>query len=170
MFYFNKIWYASANSSDSVHGYMHSDISATFHPYPEVMYSHGSAIVPIVSLRLPAAARVRTWVRSCGICGGQSGTGAVLLRILGSPMPIIPPIAPRSGILGQNSGRRTKCTQSQEKKFFIQPVFYEPPLVLLVLILVLLISFQLKVVVHWAVTAPGNKDLLCFEVPARITS
>jgi hypothetical protein len=49
-------------------------------------------------------------------------------------------------------------------------VLYEPPLVLFVLILVFLISPQLKVVVHWAVTAPGNKDLLCFEVPARITS
>jgi len=29
---------------------------------------------------------------------------------------------------------------------------------------------KLRVVVHWAVTARGNKDLLCFEVPARITS
>lgn len=29
---------------------------------------------------------------------------------------------------------------------------------------------KLRVVVHWAITSRGNKDLLCFEVPARITS
>ncbi|XP_023711764.1 NPC intracellular cholesterol transporter 2 [Cryptotermes secundus] len=29
---------------------------------------------------------------------------------------------------------------------------------------------KLKVVVHWALTAPGNRDLLCFNVPAKITS
>ncbi|XP_025833862.1 NPC intracellular cholesterol transporter 2 [Agrilus planipennis] len=29
---------------------------------------------------------------------------------------------------------------------------------------------RLKLVVHWALTAPGNKDILCFEVPARITN
>jgi hypothetical protein len=43
---------------------------------------------------LTAAIRVRAPVRSCGICGGQSGiwTG-FLLRF---PLPIIPPIAPHS--------------------------------------------------------------------------
>jgi len=29
---------------------------------------------------------------------------------------------------------------------------------------------KLRLVVHWAITARGNKDLLCIEVPARITS
>jgi hypothetical protein len=43
-----------------------------------------------------AAARVRSQVRSCGICE-QSGTGAGFLRVLRFPLPIfIPPIAPQS--------------------------------------------------------------------------
>jgi hypothetical protein len=40
-----------------------------------------------------------TWDRvgSCGICGGQGGTGTGLLRVLRFPVPIfIPPIAPQS--------------------------------------------------------------------------
>jgi hypothetical protein len=44
-----------------------------------------------------AAARVRARVRSCGICSGQSGTGAGFLRVLRFPLPIfIPPIALQS--------------------------------------------------------------------------
>jgi hypothetical protein len=35
------------------------------------------AVAQAVSRRLPAAAAlVRAWAKSCGICGGQSGTGA----------------------------------------------------------------------------------------------
>jgi hypothetical protein len=46
----------------------------------------GRAISQAVSRWLPtAAARVRVQVMSCGICGGQSGTGAGLLRVLGFP-------------------------------------------------------------------------------------
>jgi hypothetical protein len=58
----------------------------------------GRATAQAVSRRLPTAAdRVRAQVRSCGICGGQSGTGAGLLRVLGFPLPIlIPPTAPHS--------------------------------------------------------------------------
>jgi hypothetical protein len=56
----------------------------------------GRAIAQAVSRWLPtAAARVRSQVKSCGICGGQSGTGAVFLRILRFPLPtLIPPTAP----------------------------------------------------------------------------
>jgi hypothetical protein len=45
---------------------------------------------------LPTAAapvRVRA---ACGICGGQSGTGAGFLRVFRIPLPIIPPISPLS--------------------------------------------------------------------------
>jgi hypothetical protein len=56
----------------------------------------GRAIAQAVSRWFPTtAARVRSQVRSCGICGGQSGTGAGFLRVLRFPMPIlIPPTAP----------------------------------------------------------------------------
>jgi hypothetical protein len=55
-------------------------------------YSKGSD-----SRRLPtAAARVRAWVITCGIYGGERGTGERFLRVLRYPLPIIPPTAPRS--------------------------------------------------------------------------
>jgi hypothetical protein len=53
----------------------------------------GSAISQTVSRRpLAAEARVRARFNTCGICGGQSGTGQVLLRVLRFfPVNIIPP-------------------------------------------------------------------------------
>jgi hypothetical protein len=58
----------------------------------------GCAMAQTVSRWLPtAAARVRDRVRSCWICGGQSGTGAGFFRVLRFPLSIfIPPIAPQS--------------------------------------------------------------------------
>jgi hypothetical protein len=42
------------------------------------------------------AARVRVRA-ACGVCGGQSGTGAIFLLVLQFPLPIIiPPISPSS--------------------------------------------------------------------------
>jgi hypothetical protein len=57
----------------------------------------GRAVTQAVSRWLPtAAARVRIQA-ACGVCGGQSGTGAGFLRVLRFPLPIIiPPISPSS--------------------------------------------------------------------------
>jgi hypothetical protein len=61
-------------------------------------YLKDRAIAQAVSRWLPtAAARVRAWVRSCGISGGQSGAVGGSLRVLRFPLPIfIPPISPQS--------------------------------------------------------------------------
>jgi hypothetical protein len=68
---------------------------------------------------LTAVAQVQAWVRSCGICGGQSDNGAGFLRVLRFPMPINPLIIPHSSssiIQSQynrpNSGWCAKWTQS----------------------------------------------------------
>jgi hypothetical protein len=65
----------------------------------------GRTVAQAVRRWLPtAAARVR--VRpACGVCGGQSGTGAGFLRVLQLPLPIIPPISlssqsPGAGTIG----------------------------------------------------------------------
>jgi hypothetical protein len=81
----------------------------------------GRVIAKAVSRRLPtAAARFRSQVKLCGICGGRRGTGVRFLRVLRFPLPIfILPTAPHSSpsiIRGwynrPSSGRRTKWTQS----------------------------------------------------------
>jgi hypothetical protein len=58
----------------------------------------GRAIAQAVSRRLPTAViRVRSPVKSCGICGGQSGTGAGFLQVLRFLLPfLIPSTTPHS--------------------------------------------------------------------------
>jgi hypothetical protein len=56
-------------------------------------FSPERAIVQAVSPRLPTtAARVRAQVRSCGICGGQSGTRAGFLLVHWFPLPFVIPL------------------------------------------------------------------------------
>jgi hypothetical protein len=56
----------------------------------------GRAVAQAVSRWLPTAAAPVRARAACGVCGGQSGTGAGFLRVLRSPLPIIPPISPSS--------------------------------------------------------------------------
>jgi hypothetical protein len=58
----------------------------------------GRAVAQQVSRRFPTAAvRVLAQIRSCGICGEQSGTGVGFLRVSSVPLPmLIPPTAPHS--------------------------------------------------------------------------
>jgi hypothetical protein len=97
-----------------------SNLPWTWDSSVSYLTTQGRAIAQAVSRRLPTAAvRVRAQVKSCGICGGQSDTGAGFLRVLRFPILIlIPPTAPHSSSIIQgwynraNSGRRTKWTQS----------------------------------------------------------
>jgi hypothetical protein len=67
-------------------------------------------------------ARIRVQVRSCGICGGQIGTGEDFLRVFRFPFPVlIPPTAPQSSVNRSwysrpTSGRRSKWTLSPQNK------------------------------------------------------
>jgi hypothetical protein len=86
--------------------YLHTVISVrkyTIYMLPRYMHGHllqfqGRDIAQAVSRRLSTvAARVRARVRSCGVCGGQSGTEAGFFRVLWLPLPIlIPTTAPHS--------------------------------------------------------------------------
>jgi hypothetical protein len=56
------------------------------------MLQAGRAVVQAVSRWLPTTA-ARVLVRAaCGVCGGQSGTGANFLRVPPFSLSIIPPI------------------------------------------------------------------------------
>jgi hypothetical protein len=88
---------------------------------PELLPFQGRVTAQAVSRRLPtAAARVRTQVRSCGICGGQNGTAVGFLQVHRFALPVLIPLtAPlssssiiRSWHNRPISGRRTKWTQS----------------------------------------------------------
>jgi hypothetical protein len=65
----------------------------------------GPAMVQAIGSRIPtAAARVQPRVWSSGICGGQSGAGTGLFRVLRFCLPIfIPSISPSSESLGADT-------------------------------------------------------------------
>jgi hypothetical protein len=74
----------------------------------DIVHHIGRAIAQAVSRWLPTTvARVLAQLRSCGICGEQSGTGAGFLRVLRFPLPIfissIGPQLPLSIIWGWNN-------------------------------------------------------------------
>jgi hypothetical protein len=85
----------------------------------------GRAISQAVSRWLPtAAARVRSRVWSCGICGGQSGAGAGFLRVLQVLLRIfIPPNSPSS----QSPGADTIGQKWPNCR--VNPVWTPPPTV-----------------------------------------
>jgi hypothetical protein len=100
------------------------------YPRSKFMVEIGRAIAQAVSRRLAtAAARVRARVRSCGICGGQSGTGAGFLWVLRFPLPfsfhrlfLTHHLSSGAGTIGQlvadvSSGH--SLTPSQEKKIIV---------------------------------------------------
>jgi hypothetical protein len=77
-------------------------------PFELIKQPQRRAIAQAVSRRFPTAvALVQCQVRSCGICGGQSGIGVCFLRVLEFPLPILnPPNAPHplssgAGTVGQ---------------------------------------------------------------------
>jgi hypothetical protein len=54
---------------------------------------HGCVIAQVVSLWLPTVvAQVLAQVMSCGVCDGQSGTGAGFFQVLRFPLPILNPL------------------------------------------------------------------------------
>jgi hypothetical protein len=53
----------------------------------------GRAVAQAVSRFPTVAARIRVRA-ACGVCGGQSGTGAGFLRVLRFSLPITPPNYP----------------------------------------------------------------------------
>jgi hypothetical protein len=55
------------------------------------MLVNGCAVAQAVSRWLPTAAAGVRVLAACGVCGGQSGTGAGFLRVLRFPLPMIPP-------------------------------------------------------------------------------
>jgi hypothetical protein len=56
----------------------------------------GHAVAQAISRWLPTVAARVCARAACGVCGGQSSTGAGFLRVLRLPLPVIPPISPSS--------------------------------------------------------------------------
>jgi hypothetical protein len=66
-----------------------------------------------------AAARIRTQVRSCGICGGQNGTRGGFLQVFRFPLSIlIPSTAPYSLIILSSTLYMAASLHSKIKKNF----------------------------------------------------
>jgi hypothetical protein len=92
--------------------------------YCKIHADTGHAIAQVVSHRLhTVAAQVRARVRSCGVCGRQSGIVVGSLQVLLFPLPIvIPPTAPQSSSITwgwysrPKSGQCTKWTHSHPTK------------------------------------------------------
>jgi hypothetical protein len=90
----------------------------------EVILSVGHAIAVAISRW------VRAYVLSYGICGGQSGTGASLVRVFRFLMPVIPPTAPYSsssiirGLYNRPVSGRGPHPNKQEKLFNLYPVTF----------------------------------------------
>jgi hypothetical protein len=110
----------SSHFSDISYNNSHTVISAMHMTEVWLLKAQGRATAQEVSRRLlTAATRVRAHVRTCRICGEQSGTGARLLRVIRFSLPIlIPPTAPHSSSIIRGwynrpvNGRHTKRTQS----------------------------------------------------------
>jgi hypothetical protein len=76
--------------------FVFSEIVISECPTRAVIYKGGRAVAQAVRRWFPTATdRVRVRA-ACGVCGGQSGTGAGFLRVLRFPLQIIPPISPSS--------------------------------------------------------------------------
>jgi hypothetical protein len=88
-----------------------------------IKVTKGRAIAQAVSPWLPlAAARVRSQVRLCGMCGAKSGAGAGFLRVLRFPLPIlIPPTAPHS-LLPCGAGRISQLVADVRSGLCLTPL------------------------------------------------
>jgi hypothetical protein len=101
--------------SDRLSTYQWTLSAALFLLTAQVMVAFvGRAVAQAVSRRLPApAARVRSQVRSCGICGGQLTLGQVFSEFSPSTIPNSLSSTIRGWYNRQNSDRLTKWIQSR---------------------------------------------------------